>query len=284
MPTVEGRFAELDTGVRMHYRDWGGDGPPLVLLHGLSSSSRIWDWTAPLLREHFRVIAVDQRSHGLSSQPEDGYGFDEVTADLDSFLRILGVERPALAGHSWGASVALAHALTRPVSAVALVDGGIVSLAKGATWDEMAPRMRPPAIDGTPVDTFLGFMKRWPNLQGLWSDELGEMVLSNFEVRDGKIYRALAIPNHMKIAKAIFEFDPGAALTQIQAPVLTICCVQEPANEEGRRWQRMREAGLEELRRVKPGARVIVMEDTIHDVPVQRPRELAEHLISFLGN
>jgi pimeloyl-ACP methyl ester carboxylesterase len=131
-------FAQLPgRGVRLHYRDWGGDGPPLVLLHGLSSSCRIWDWTAPLLTERFRVLALDQRSHGLSDQPADGYGFADVAADLAAFLEAVEVEKAALVGHSWGAGVALYFAAENPerVRGVGLVDGGVVDIAELGTWD-----------------------------------------------------------------------------------------------------------------------------------------------------
>lgn len=285
MPTAAGQFADLDTGVRLHYRDWGGDGPPVVLLHGLSSNSRIWDWTAPLLTDHFRVIALDQRGHGLSDRPDDGYGFDEVTADLESFLKHVGVERPVLVGHSWGANVALSYAASRPGStgAIALVDGGVVSISAHSKWEAAEVRMRPPDIDGTPVERFVEFMRRWPTLQHFWSDELRDMVLANFEVRDGKIYRPLTIPNHMKIAKAIFDLDPAALLGRLDVPLLVISCHQEPNSEEARAWQKLREEGLETARRANPDAQIIVMEDTIHDVPIQRPDELAEHITAFLS-
>jgi pimeloyl-ACP methyl ester carboxylesterase len=284
VPTVEGQFVKLETGVRLHYRDWGGDGPPIVLLHGLSSSSRIWDWTAPLLTDRHRVVALDQRSHGLSDQPDDGYGFEEVTADLDSFLKRVGVERPVLIGHSWGANVALSYAVSREggTNRVVLVDGGVVSIGSHSTWEQAEVRMRPPEIDGTPVGRFLEFMRRWPNLKDMWTDELGEMVLANFSIRDGKIYRPLSIPNHMKIAKAIFDLDPGDLLARLDVPLLVISCHQEGNSDEARVWQQLRNEGLEAVRRVKPDATVVVMEDTIHDVPIQRPKELAEQIRNFL--
>jgi pimeloyl-ACP methyl ester carboxylesterase len=196
------------------------------------------------------------------------------------------IERPALAGHSWGAGVALAYAGARPgaVSGLALIDGGVVNMGAMGSWDEMAPRMQPPKVDGTPVETFVGFMRRWPPLEGLWNDELGEMVLSNFHVREGKVYRALTIPDHMKIARAIHGFDPAPLIRGLDCPLLVISCHQEPANEEGRQWQAARREALANLEDIRPEARVVVMEDTIHDVPIQRPRELATHLLEFLAD
>ena len=72
MPPATGGAVPLDRsvpgdGVRLHARDWGGDGPPVILLHGLASNCRIWDGVAPLLAAAgFRTVAVDQRGHGES--------------------------------------------------------------------------------------------------------------------------------------------------------------------------------------------------------------------------
>ena len=56
-------------GMPFHYRDWGGAGQPIVLLHGLASTCHIWDLVAPILRRAFRVVALDQRGHGESGKP-----------------------------------------------------------------------------------------------------------------------------------------------------------------------------------------------------------------------
>jgi pimeloyl-ACP methyl ester carboxylesterase len=275
-----------ERGIRLHYRDWGGDGPPLVLLHGLSSSSRIWDLTAPHLTGRFRVVALDQRSHGRSDQPDDGYGFDDITADLAAFIETLDIASPAIVGHSWGASVALTYAAARPraVRSVVLVDGGVVDLSQHGTWEEAEIRMRPPEIDGTPVETFVGFMRRWPQLRDIWSDQLRDMVLANFDIReDGTIARRLAVENHMKIARAIFELQPAGLLEDLACPLMVISCQQEATNDEAKRWQKLRADGLKALGRIAPDARIIVMKDTIHDVPIQRPAELARQISDFAG-
>ncbi|MFN8598748.1 MAG: alpha/beta fold hydrolase, partial [Anaerolineae bacterium] len=71
-------------GLRFHALDWGGRGDWLVLLHGLASQAHIWDLVAPQLIDRFRVIAIDQRGHGLSDKPDSGYDFATITRDLDA--------------------------------------------------------------------------------------------------------------------------------------------------------------------------------------------------------
>lgn len=284
MGTPRDIYADLPArGLRLHCLDWGGDGTPIVLLHGLSSSARIWDLTTPHLVPRFHVIAVDQRSHGQSDRPDDGYGFDDTTADIVALIAKLGIERPIVVGHSWGANVALQLAADHADAArgIVLVDGGFIERSGDSTWEQAEADMRPPDIDGTPVESFLGFVRDWPNLKDIYSPQIEQMVLSNFDVRDGKIYRPLSIPNHMKIARAIYDQKPSELLRRVVLPVLIVPAMREPGNEAERRWQEYREQGLAAIRRVRPDISVQPMLDSIHDVPVQRPAELAQVIAAF---
>lgn len=281
---------DLDAGlpgrdITLRYRDWGGSGTPVVLLHGLSSSLRIWDFVAPLLAGRFHVIAVDQRGHGLSSKPAEGYGFEEVTGDLAALIALLGLERPVIAGHSWGGNVAAQFGADHPglVRGLVLVDGGFLERSRDVTWEQAEREMRPPDIDGAPVERFLQMMRNWPHIKDLWSDDLGQMILYNFEVRDGKIYRRLSIPNHMKIARAIYEQRPSELLRSVKCPILIVPALREAASEDERRWQEYRRRGLAAIRSALPTVSIREMHDTIHDVPIQRPRELAELIAEFAG-
>jgi hypothetical protein len=143
--------------------------------------------------------------------------------------------------------------------------------------------MRPPDIDGAPVERFMEMMRQWPSIRDFWSNELGEMILYNFDVRGGKIYRRLSIPNHMKIARAIFEQRASELLQQVDCPVLAIPAFRETQNEAERRWQEYRQRGIEAVKAARPSLEVHPMLDSIHDVPIQRPRELAEIITGFVS-
>ena len=280
--TPEDAYLTLPTSIRLHYLDWGGSGRPLLLLHGLASSCRIWDFTAPLLAERFHTLAVDQRGHGLSDKP-GSYTFAEVTGDLAAFIDALGLERPVIAGHSWGAGVALQFAADYPEipTAIALIDGGFAERSSSQTWEQAETMMRPPEIDGTQVDRFVGFMKKWPDIAPIWSEQLQEMVLSNLEVRDGKVYRRLPIPDHMKIAREIWDQKPSELYPRIKSPVLMVPAMQHSDDPRRESWTQAKLHGIETAKKLLPDVRVVPMEDTIHDVPIQRPKELAQALIDF---
>jgi pimeloyl-ACP methyl ester carboxylesterase len=235
-----------------------------------------------MLTDRFRVVAVDQRGHGLSDKPSS-YAADEWTGDLTSVLDHLGLERTSVAGHSWGASVALQFAAQNQerATAISLVDGGISDISSRMTWEQAEERMRPPDIDGVPLERFLGFAKQWPDMAELWNEQVKEMVLANFEVRDGKIYRRLTIENHMKILRAMYVQKTSAMLGSVACAVLVIIANQERDNEESRRWGEFRREGARLAEQALKHGRILWMEDTIHDVPVQRPRELADALLSL---
>ena len=118
-------------GLSFHYRDWGGSGQPLLLLHGLASTCHIWDMVAPILAANYAVVALDQRGHGESAKPEGGYDFASVSADLHAFIQHTDMHNTILIGHSWGGDVALEYAVERPYvcRGLGFVDGGSIEIS-----------------------------------------------------------------------------------------------------------------------------------------------------------
>ncbi len=140
---------EVTLAVRRH----DGDRRPFLLVHGLASNARLWDGVADhLAAAGHAVVAVDQRGHGQSSKPDQGYDFATVVADLVALMHALDLDRPVVAGQSWGGNVVLELAARHPdrAHAVALVDGGWIHLGdRFAEWAECEALMRPPPLAGT---------------------------------------------------------------------------------------------------------------------------------------
>jgi pimeloyl-ACP methyl ester carboxylesterase len=116
MPVVTRR------GVSFHVQLLGA-GPPLAMLHGLLVGSMAsWYFAAaPRLARRHRVLLSDLRGHGLSSHATTGYDLASLTADLGELLPLAGPGRVTLVGHSFGALVALRHALAHPTAVARLV-------------------------------------------------------------------------------------------------------------------------------------------------------------------
>lgn len=295
----EGTVAGI--GVRLHYREWGvrtdvapgtsqGQGRlPVLLLHGLASASRIWDLVAPLLAADRRVVALDQRGHGRSEKPDDGYDFATIVADDIAAAGALDLgERFLVAGHSWGANVALELAAAHPgrVAALALVDGGFGMLRQrpGATWERVREELAPPYYEGTPRETYLGWMR---SSIPEWRPELDDMVLNIVQLHDdGTIGPRLARANHMKILRAMWDEDPDAIYSAIRCPVLYVLAEPSGASEETDGFLAAKRNGIEAARRrlvSAPRVEVEWMPDTIHDIPLQRPEALAARIARFLA-
>lgn len=118
---------ELPTGVRIHYAEQGdATGPVLILLHGYSDSWYSFSRILPLLPERYRVFALDQRGHGESGTPVDGYAPRDLAADVLAFMTAKGIDRATIVGHSMGSLVAQQVAAAAPhrVSGLILIGSG----------------------------------------------------------------------------------------------------------------------------------------------------------------
>jgi pimeloyl-ACP methyl ester carboxylesterase len=270
--------------LQLHIQDWDTPGqPPLVFLHGLASTSHMFDLIAPAFAVDYHVLAVDQRGHGLSDKPGDGYDFETIARDLDNLLDALGVgsEPITLAGHSWGAATALYYAATRPasVSSAILIDGGIRVLAdRFPTWAEAEQGMAPPRNVGVDVEGIKRRIReRW--LGDAWRPDIEPLALSIYDLSNPNDVRArLAFDNHMKIAYSLWTFRPSDYYSHVRCPVLIVNTVA-PGKDIDPQWQRYSDDALSQLQH----GQVVWMRDSIHDIPWHRPAELAEVIGRFLG-
>jgi len=143
-------------GVRLD-GEQAGDGPAIVLLHGLTATRRyVVMGSRSLERSGHRVLGYDARGHGRSdAAPSSAYGYEHLVADLLAVLDAARIERALLAGASMGAHTAVAFALAHPdrVSALALITPAYdpaTALAPEvlARWDALADGLAEGGIDG----------------------------------------------------------------------------------------------------------------------------------------
>ncbi len=132
LPGLQERFADVK-GVRMRYFV-GGEGPPLVLVHGLGGSAWNWVELAPLLVKRHRLLVPDLPGHGGSSPLPAVSGLEPFADRVALVAEREGLLPAPVVGHSLGGMVVLRLALRRPDAVEALVLAGAAGLSVGNVW------------------------------------------------------------------------------------------------------------------------------------------------------
>ena len=127
MPTVA-----LPTEVSLYYEERGA-GEPVLVIAGTGGDHSLWDATADVLAERYRVITFDNRGTGSSDQPRDPetYTMRVLADDAAALLDAIGIERAHVAGHSLGSTVAQELAINHPQK--------VASLQLHCTWGAPTP-------------------------------------------------------------------------------------------------------------------------------------------------
>ena len=283
MTTPRDELVSID-GLDFHCQDWGGEGRPIVLLHGLASSCRIWHLTAPILARDFSVIAMDQRGHGDSAKPDHGYDFARVSRDAAGLIGAKGLNDPIVVGHSWGGDVALELAAAHPglAGGLCFIDGGMIEPStRHGSLAEAREQMAPPVFTGVTMEEFRERLR--PR-----TEELGPgfeaMVLANFEtLADGTIRAKLSRDNHLRIIDALWDHHPPTLFPKVSCPALIMPARQlnDPA---GQQRALLRGETVAAAERLLPRGKTVWLEDSIHDVPIQRPELVAEVIKSHVDS
>lgn len=272
MATVQDGYFERD-GVRLHYLEWGSADhgrPSMLLLHGLGSNARFWERTARELPGR-HLLALDQRSHGLSARPLEGNRNPTFVADAHALVTTAGLERPVVAGHSWGALIALEYAAAHAMDtgALAVIDGPV--WANRVDWDSIKDLVQPPF----PLFATLEAANRAQEsyIPGAWGDDLRPFVEAGLAREDSGFRSTLTVPVRYDILRAMFGADTPAMWAALRCPVGVLLARSGPPD-----FIRMKEVGAEELLRHEPDADVHWF-DTPHDIPLYQPAEVAAELV-----
>ena len=277
---VEG-WAEV-RDLRMRYLDWGGEGAPVLALHGLASSAHWYDIVAPLLRDRFRIIAPDQRGHGQTTQADSGYDWHSVASDAVGLLDVLEIEKAIVFGHSWGGNVAVGTAAHYPerVNALVMIDGGFFSpqMLPGASWEAFSQRLAPRNVSGTRAE----FLARISGqLAMCWNKEVERIVQTMVYERDGQIYDILRPENQAQVIRAMWDDPASNAWPRIECPSL-IVPAGPPADRANTEFALNRKRMVNLAAEGIPNCRVNWIPETIHDIGYHKPQELAQVILRFI--
>ena len=254
--------------------------PPFVLVHGLASNARMWDGAATaLVAAGHQAFTVDLRAHGRSSKPDGPYDVPTVSRDLAALIEGLGLDRPVVAGQSWGGNVVLEVAAHRPelVRGIACVDGGWLELGRDfADWDACRAALAPPRLAGRRLDEIEGYIR---SAHPDWPESGIRGVLCNFEIRpDGTIAPWLTFDRHIEVLRGLWEHRPTERYADVAVPVLLVPVAGSDDDRLRRKHRQVDEAAA-----AIPGARVRWFTGD-HDIHAQHPDELAGVLHDLTAN
>ncbi len=229
-----------------------GEGPPVVLLHGLTATRRyVVMGSKALLKAGFRMVSYDARGHG-GSQPapaSDAYGYECLAADLIDVLDSLGLERAVLAGASMGAHTAIRLALEEPELVAGLV---LVTPAFHPDhppglerWDRLSEALRARGVDG--------FVEAYGEGEHL-DERYRETVLKVVRQRLERHEHPEAVADALRCVPRSRPFASLDALERIAAPTVVV-----PSRDEADPGHPL-EVGEEYARRI-PDAELRVEEE-----------------------
>jgi len=266
-------------GVKLHYLEWRPESgpersPPLVLLHGLSSNARYWERLARHLPGG-RLVALDQRGHGLTGQPPHapafpgGYAMEQLLDDVTFLIAELGLPRPLVVGHSWGATVALEFVGTHPgiPSGLVFIDGPVQSAANLFSWEEAQTLMQPPLPRFASFEDALAESKR--DFEGTWDQDLESFVKARVIADADGLVLTLTAPVRLELLRGLYESQPDVLWPRVEVPAAALLAKHGPA-----RISQSREVGAERLAKLAPNVEVRWF-DSPHDIPLFMPAEVA---------
>lgn len=265
----------------MHYVE-GGQGTPLVLLHGFPQHWWMWRKVMPALAQHFRVIAVDQRGMGGTAITADGYDKTTLARDLHALMAKLGIDRAHVCGYDLGGGTAYAYASLYPEAVHKLVmiefappgfgyEYGMQPVRDWQSWQLAfftTPDVAVQFIAGKERELLAWYF--WH-----WSYNPDAVDQADFEVYVRQLQKPGALRAGLSYFASVFddmEQVKRFAATPLPMPVLAL------GGERG--------AGafvLQAMQRLATHAEGGIVDQAGHWIADEQPRALAEQMINFLN-
>jgi len=275
------------SGARINYIH-GGDGPPLLLIHGYPQSHVMWHLVAPRLAQHFHVICPDLRGYGDSSKPDgvadhSNYSKREMALDMVELMRELGYQQFNVAGHDRGARVTHRMMLDHPQ---AVLKACVMDIAPThhmfATTDQafatayyhwfflIQPDGLPERMISADPDFYLKEkLRRWSAPGARYSEEAVAEYLRCFSDPD-TIHATCE--DYRAAASIDLQHDEADMHTQVQTPLLVLWGTQGFVNRNYAVLDVWRErAANVQGRALNSG----------HFLPEETPDEVADELLKF---
>lgn len=255
---------------RIHLFDWGGDGVPLLMLHGMGGNVHWWDLVAPRLRPAYRPVAMDFRGQGDSEWVTDGsYHTAGYLADIEAARQALGWDKLVLAGHSLGARLAMAYTADHLDHILGLTAVDFLAGADSSRSSKFERARRRPQPVYPHKEDILSRFRLEPKgtlLPPPAMRRLAECCVRPYGGGCTWKYDWKGLQN---------QFDPIWPLVpRLRLPLLMIRGGQSPI---------LLPEDMERLKTESPDATTLTIPQALHHVPLDAPEETAAAMLSFLN-
>lgn len=251
-------------GCSLHYEEYG-HGTPLILIHGLGSSSQDWELQVPALARHYRLIVVDVRGHGRSDKPRERYSIEGFTYDLVALIEHLDLPPAHVVGLSMGGMIAFQLAVDEPGRVKSLC---IVNSA--------------PQVKVRSAQEYGWWVKRWTLARVLSLATIGKALGDRLFPKPAQadLRRKMAerwAKNDKRAYLASFDAIVGwgvqERLSRVSCPTLVISADRDYTPV----------ALKETYVKLLPDARLVVIDDSRHATPLDQPERFNHTLLDFLA-
>jgi pimeloyl-ACP methyl ester carboxylesterase len=267
-------------GLRLHYLDWGGDGPPILFLHATGFLGRIY---GPILRELRRaghVYSYDQRGHGESELPRRPIdGWHTTANDLEGFIDAMGWRGVRGIGHSAGATAIGAVGGRRPelIARAVLVEPVILDLTTPAARrpTELRERtLKRKRVFDSAAAMYENFRAKPPC--DTWREEIlrDYCEFGSFETHHGARALRCSPEVEARVYETSRDFDGLGMMLRCPAPMLVLF---------GEKSESPGVLLADRVAREAPRARVEIIPETTHFLPMERPELVARKALEFFA-
>lgn len=249
--------------VSLYYEEQGA-GEPLLLLHGLGSNGRSWEYQVEPFARQYRVIVPDVRGHGRSAKPAGPYSVSQFANDIFNLLDHLQIDRFHLVGLSMGGMIGFQMAVDRPerLKSMTIVNSGPELIPRGLKekWQILQRRLITRFVSMAKIGEIIGG-KLFPEPhQAAYKSQFIEQMSNN----DPEAYKAAT--------NALLGWSVSNKLARIQCPILVISADMDYTPVA------FKEAYVRQL----PTARLQVIENSRHATPIDQPEVFNTAVLQFL--
>lgn len=263
------RFLDVN-GLRIHYVDWGGNGKPLVMVHGLDRVARTFDHLAVRLSPAYRVIAIDMRGHGDSGwDPQGRYLVEDHVGDLEGVVQQLGLRDLVLWGNSTGGRVVQVFAGKHPELVSHVISEDVGPERPRQIADNYAKRVQQEQAGWASQEELLAQLEKT-------NPRMSLTVLEPY-VRYGTKKRAdgrIEWKRDPQLVKGFVATDLWRFVRNITSPILYIV---------GGRSNIVPPETQDELKKTLPNAQLITVADVGHYPSDEKPDEVMRIVTRFLA-